>query len=319
MDILDGIYPNMENHVYHSLPGISSTDIRQMLRSLAHWQVYKNSEKEHVQAFDDGSAFHTYILERHRYEQDVIILPEGLNLKLKADREKAAGIKIEKAGWKQDEESTKELKAIHQHDSKYVISHEFSQHIEKMAEAVYDHPIARKMFKKGVAEYSYFWTGADGIRRKVRPDWLTIDNPDYPDLYVDLKTTTNADPGDFGRHASTYGYHIQAQYYLDVLARTYGEGVIKGHRFVVVEKTPPYGVIVMQFGYQSMTAAGEAVHNVLSYYKHYVLNQGLYPCYAQKEYEIEIPKFGVSRQYAFDHEGMGVRYDTPIYMEDFYN
>lgn len=57
---------------------------------------------------------------------------------------------------------------------------------------------------------------------------------------LDIKTTDDASGKGFSRTAANYQYHGQAAFYMDGLAAN-GRAV-KGFLFLVVEKTPPFGV-----------------------------------------------------------------------------
>jgi exodeoxyribonuclease VIII len=65
----------------------------------------------------------------------------------------------------------------------------------------------------GRAEVSAFWIDSrTGLLCKLRADWLhTL--PDGRVIVVDLKTTADADPAEFGRSVWKFGYHRQAAHY----------------------------------------------------------------------------------------------------------
>lgn len=60
----------------------------------------------------------------------------------------------------------------------------------------------------------------------------------------DLKTTTDASPQAVQRAVQSYGYHVQAAHYLDVIEAATGKR--PGWRFVFVEKKPPHACAVVQ-------------------------------------------------------------------------
>ena len=65
-------------------------------------------------------------------------------------------------------------------------------------------------------------------------------------LIVDLKTTMDASPDAFARTAANFNYPLQAAYYVDGLqaAGIASPDAVTSFVFLVVEKTPPYGVAV---------------------------------------------------------------------------
>lgn len=60
----------------------------------------------------------------------------------------------------------------------------------------------------------------------------------------DLKTTTDASPEAIRRSVESYGYHVQAQHYVETWRAAGGE--CRGMRFVFVEKAPPHEVAIVE-------------------------------------------------------------------------
>ena len=121
--------------------------------------------------------------------------------------------------------------------------------VRAMADAVLTHPVGGKLLEPGAgeAEVSLFWTDQRaGVQRRARLDY--VPNGRLPDgrlLLPDLKTSTTANPAEFAKAAARYGYDLQQTFYTDaVLAQHLAEDV--AFLFVVVEKTPPYLVEVVQ-------------------------------------------------------------------------
>ncbi len=93
----------------------------------------------------------------------------------------------------------------------------------------------------------------DGICCRVMVDNAPSD-PRLP-LY-DLKTTTDASPEGAVKAVTGYGYDVQAAFYLDAWRAATGEA--RRMRFVLVEKTPPYAVAVVElYDHEAMVAAGK--------------------------------------------------------------
>ena len=67
-----GIYDNMSNADYHASEGISSTGIKQVLRSPAH---YKYSSFETSEAMKFGTVAHKLALEPDDFENEFILVP----------------------------------------------------------------------------------------------------------------------------------------------------------------------------------------------------------------------------------------------------
>lgn len=136
---------------------------------------------------------------------------------------------------------------IHERGLIPLLRSEFDE-CEAMAEAVLAHPLASVLFEQGYGtpEVSAFWRDPEtNVMLRCRYDWLP-DERGGRVIVPDLKTARSANPDTFGKSAADFGYFMQDPHYLDGLA---AHGI--GNRdnafiFVLVEKTPPYLVSVVQ-------------------------------------------------------------------------
>ncbi|GAP53846.1 exodeoxyribonuclease 8 [Arthrobacter sp. Hiyo6] len=67
---------------------------------------------------------------------------------------------------------------------------------------------------------------------------------------MDLKTAASADPNEFGKTAHNFGYHQSAAHYIDGVKVATGEEL--PFHFVLVEKTAPYLVSVVQLDFEAV-------------------------------------------------------------------
>lgn len=128
-----------------------------------------------------------------------------------------------------------------------------------MSEAVLSHPVLGGYFEPTpenikLNELTLTWTDqATGLRCKVRLDALRITDDEI--LILDLKSTQDASPMEFGRSAASYGYLLQGAFYADAAfycGRAIEEalGLQEGHliglpvtfEFVAVEKERPHQI-----------------------------------------------------------------------------
>ncbi|MEV8149918.1 PD-(D/E)XK nuclease-like domain-containing protein [Arthrobacter sp. NPDC080073] len=207
-----GIYEGISNLDYHADPALGSTSLKTLAtRTPAHW-LYERDHPVHKDAYDLGTVAHSLILEQDESAVEVIDVEDkrGAKWTVPADAARAEGkIPLKFAEWEQ---------------------------VKGMRDAVMTHPVAREMFTGHRAEHSVFWE-EDGQFLKCRPDaW-------HPTILVDLKTTRNADPNEFGKTAADYGYHQSAAHYIDGVKAATGEEL--PFPFVLVEKTEPYLVSVV--------------------------------------------------------------------------
>lgn len=208
--IIDGL-PNSEYH--GAKEWLGSTSLKTLaMKTPAH---YKH-ESEH-QVFKDewniGTAAHSLILENDTTNIVVLDFP---NYTTKA---------------------AKEAKAAVIADNKQPLLAKEWEQVQAMRDSVMNHPVAGQLFSGHVPERSIFWE-QDGMKYKVRPDAL------HPDLIVDLKTTVDASPDEFGRKAYDFGYFVSAALYQEGVRQVTGKKL--PFVFVNVEKTAPYLVSVTE-------------------------------------------------------------------------
>ena len=162
--------------------------------------------------------------------------------------------------------------------------------IRAVARAVRTHPTCQRILSRGVSEVSTFAEDFDlGLQLRARIDWI----PASGNAVVDLKTCDSAHPRDFEKHIFNYRYHVQAAYYLDLLARV---GVYrKFFVFIAVEKEPPYGVSVFQLDDPAIEAGRASYKKTLLRVQECEVS-GLWPCYAEDIQDISIPTWALRQQ-----------------------
>lgn len=219
MSIEPGIYDGISNKAYHADPALGSTSLKTLAtKTPAHYQHDKQHPKT-SDAFTLGTAAHSLILED---DASGIVVVDASNWLTKDAKEaKAAAL----AAGKQP-----------------LLTKEWLQ-VVAMRDAVMAHPVARYCLTEHRAEASVFWDEG-GQTYKCRPDaWK-------PSMLADLKTTVNADPNEFGKVAHGFGYHQSAAHYIDGVKTVTGEEL--PFRFVLVEKTAPYFVSVVELDFEAV-------------------------------------------------------------------
>lgn len=128
-----------------------------------------------------------------------------------------------------------------------------AKHMEKVMEArdvFLAHSFTAKAFADGKFEQSMFWRHpVHDIWCRARPDFIA----DSRAHLNDYKSTANADPEKFGKHAFDMGYHRRAAWYLE------GCEVLFGKRpdhywFCNQEPKAPYLTSVIELDSQSLEA-----------------------------------------------------------------
>jgi hypothetical protein len=253
-----GIYSGISNADYHRDEALGSTSLKTLAtRTPAHYQHDKMHPK-FSDAFTLGTAAHSLILEG---DLSNIVTVDADNWLTKA---------------------AKEAKAATLADGRQPLLKKEMAQILAMNDAVMAHPLARAAFTDHRAEESVFWQEGP-LMLKCRPDaWK-------PGLLVDLKTAASADPREFGRTAYNFGYHQSAAHYTDGVFYATGERL--PFIFVLVEKSPPYLVSVVQLDDDAIDAGRLLNARAKEIYTD-CTETGIWPGYQSNE-PIKLPYWGI--------------------------
>jgi hypothetical protein len=210
---------------YHDDPAYSASDLKLITSTCP--QVFYQSKYEKVKlehepaikkAFRVGELCHAFTLEPDRAK-------------------KAYGVCLSrstKAGKVQAEEMA--AKGIEP-----ITSQEYDL-ASSVANAVWSHPIAKRLLSKGFAEQSFWKEDKEtGLTCKARCDFIASSFEYSGDIIVDLKTTGegNSHPDKFIKSIANYLYHLQAAHYLEVIGA-------KRFVFIAVEKVYPYAISITE-------------------------------------------------------------------------
>ena len=237
---------------YLKLDAIGSSDLREFARSPAHYRHHATAEDDPTPAMKLGTATHLAILEPGAFADSYAVLGECEG-HFKDGRPCSYAAKVLRWGHSfcgrhdpgEDDEAPIEI-----------ITAEHHERCMAMAKAVREHPEAAKLIHgPGVREASATFE-ACGVACRIRPDVLTRTG-----IHVSLKTTGDAGPETFGRHAGRMGYHTQLAFYrLGLLAL----GVdLKATVVVAVESSPPYVPAVYIVEEADLDAAAVEVERLL--------------------------------------------------------
>ena len=201
----------MSNAEYHATDAISSSAVKTVHnKSLAHWK--SRGEFKGSTVFDIGSVVHDLVLEGGRN-----------SVRGPADRRGN--------GWK-------DAYANAQAEGKTLLTASDYDLAHAVAGSLLFHPAGARMSGPDVVnEASFFAIDPDtGLELKCRPDSYWMDQG----VIYDIKTCQDASPRGVAKDFQSYGYPLQAAFYMKVL-RLAG---FKATRFVFVhaEKAAPYAV-----------------------------------------------------------------------------
>jgi hypothetical protein len=238
---------------------LSSTDIRRLLRSPAH---YKNPKIEDSPALQFGSLVHEFVL-----------LPDVAQASY---RPKAAV-----------DGRTKEGKAVRdweaalsaQQGIKFITEADYNA-ATSIATSVRTHLGTSALFASGVAEVSGILEGFCDINVRIKPDYRTDAH------IIDLKTTTDARPDPFVRSVINFSYQVQAALYVDVAEAI--DGKKRDFYWVAVEKDTPYAVAVYKASDEMLEHGRQQYRKAIDLYKECAALD-LFPAYSQQVQILDLP------------------------------
>jgi len=219
---------NMSNDEYHASPEFSSSQLKDILRSRAHFHsnnILKENERESKKHLDFGTLAHTLFLETEQFENEFVVGP-------KFDRRTKEG-KAEAAAWE----------AANQ--GKIIIDQEMLDGAHRIANnlrSLSSYQIMQNF--KGMAEASIFFTDpVYALNLRVRPDYHIIPCDEFPNgLIMDVKTSTDARQFKFSKSCSDFGYDISAAMYREGFQQHYKTEEKPEFFFLVAESTAPFNV-----------------------------------------------------------------------------
>jgi exodeoxyribonuclease VIII len=208
--------------VYHAGPGVSSSGLKELLKSPAHFRTSLEQDQEDSAALRFGRLVHMRILEPHVYAAKTIVYRDA-----KTAHPGNGNIKEIKAARQVFEDDFAQ-----ESHGKDVLSRGEADKVEAMAKACEANKLAASILGNGVAEISVYWVDVEtGVLCKARADLLR------GDAIFDLKTCYSAQAKEFQKAVVGYRYDLSAAFYMDGFATV---TPIKNFAWLAVEKTAPY-------------------------------------------------------------------------------
>ena len=259
-----GIYPDMDETTYHQdpVPGgsLSASGAKKILEAPAKFNHDRVNGQEHKDVFDFGSAAHAAVLG----VGDVVVL--------------------EFDSWRSGD--AKQAQEDARLDGATPILAKDWAVVQAMADKLREHPIASALLDpdKGRPEVSAFWR--EDIWKRCRFDWLPDATSDRL-IIGDYKTTTDASLRGFEKSIVNFGYHQQADWYLD------GARVLLGaddaaFLFIAQEKTAPYLVNVIELSAELRTIGRERNERAVHVYQR-CMETGIWPGYPTEVHKAIAP------------------------------
>lgn len=275
-DIGPGVY-DMAEDVYHAdpVPGgsLSASGAKLLLPPScpAKYRYEQDNPQPYKKAFDIGHAAHK------------LILGAGPNL-----------VCVDRPRW--DTNDVKAQVANIRATGGIPLKLDEYQEVREMAAAIRRDPLAPHLLDPtlGRAEVSLVARDPEaGVMLRSRADWLL--NSELAGVaVVDYKTTKCVEPGALSRDMYSYGYHIQAAFYLYVLRLLGLATNTSRFLFLAQEKTPPY---LTTFYEPDDTALAEGYARVREGIERYrdCTESGIWPGYTTDVVRLSLPRYATYR------------------------
>ncbi len=238
-EYIKGFKPLEMKEDYYSLTDfLSQSAMKNLKISPAHYKAYLEEPRVETDAMRFGSAYHTYVLEPEKFEEEYYVFDDSAIYQVLIGE-----------GYKSPR-STKDYKAWVESEMRVIgdkktIDKEDFEKIKAMKDRLFSHYYCRKLLTGGEAEKSivgHLQTTDGEVGVKARPDYIKEANR----FVIDLKTTHDASEDGFTRVAADMGYHIQAAFYSDLMDLITGDGRGWAFYFIAQEKVRPYAFNIFE-------------------------------------------------------------------------
>ena len=254
-----GWHENMLNSEYHASIGLSSTQVKDLIKSgrrfkEKHLDGGKRKKDDLNPNFMFGSLFHMRLLEGPKVlDQNIWNYGQKPNLRSN----------LGKLKW---ENITKEyLLRREENPDLLMCSDEELLQIETMASRVLDKEEVAKflMGKNSLKEKSGYWEDPEtGVLCKLRTDLYVPEEG----VILDVKTAYSAERADFEGAISKYGYDISASFYCEGVRAI--DGILPKFIIVAVGKRGNHTVNTFEIPEERLIRGKRLIEQALIRYKH---------------------------------------------------
>lgn len=233
----------MSNDEYHACPEFSSSQLKDILRSGAHFysnNIIKENERESKKHLDFGTLAHTLFLEPDQFENEFVVIP--------ADAPKPPTDVMRNAK-NPSEDSIKRVQwwdnFAAEHGTKITITEDLLLGAKRIADnlrTLSSYGIMKNNF--GMAEASIFFVDpVFDLQLRVRLDYHIAPCSAFPNgLLLDVKTTRDARAFKFSKDCGEYGYDLSASMYREGFQQYYNTQDKPDFIFLVPESAAPFNV-----------------------------------------------------------------------------
>ena len=298
------------NEEYHGNKDyIGSTSLKKLKVSPLH---YINQEPLDTEAVFFGSAYHCFILEPEKFDNEYFVIDDSEfckqliefgTLDAKGNRKQVSKPRAtnEYKNWYEQQ--------ISKANGRILIDTDDFNTMVKMKDRLFRNRFCKSLLTGGESEKSYYCdietnSGAK-VGVKVRPDHCKKNKR----FISDLKTCQDASVDGFTRHAADMGYHISAALYSDMLSLYEGKGMEWTFFFVAQEKKYPYAFNIFEASPQFI-AQGRYEYELLLELLNWCKVNNKWPGYqvfCENRFginEISLPKYAIKQFDFFTHNNL---------------
>lgn len=269
---------------YHRFRAASASGLRVIhARTPAHLRKTWDEQDKPSLALVLGTLIHGLVLEPQTPLPRIAIVPDTYTVPADAKPAKGAPGPGEVVAWNNRAKWCRDWRALQEAAGKIVLDAEDMATVRECAEAVGQCAEASELLRTSAhRESTLVWETEARTPCKARLDAWGEDA-----LIVDIKTTTDASPSGFARHAYDLGYHLQAAWYVDGLEAL--TGWMASFYFVAVEKDSRL-VTVHHATNDFLQRGREAYGRALEQFEH-AWQSGVWPGYAPGIHDLDVPEW----------------------------
>lgn len=287
-DFAPGIHHDISHADYLAIPALSSTSLKRLIRSAAHYRYALDNPDADDQTVSKsmGTALHMGILEPHRFDGgDVVTLPE--------DAPRRASI-TQRNAKTQGASTIASIDFWDRFDAdnagRTVLRPDEFRIVSGMVESVRRHPMYDDLFGHGSSEVTFQWRDARlGTECKSRLDHET---PQF--IVADVKSCRDASPDGFARAAASYGYHYQEAHYRSGYQHLRDRDP-EAFLFVAVENVAPYCCAIYTLASNAIRFADDRIEAAM-YLHANCLKIGYWPGYSKRITPVALPRYATTLQ-----------------------
>ncbi len=266
IDIGPGMYDAVDFEDYASIDAHNGSSVVNMTRSPLYYRWQKDHPEPPTPQMILGTITHRMILEPDRVG-DFVVYGDKPNEKVRMGKV-----------WEEFKQ---------EHEGHTIITRTERDAMVQIAVAVRRSPVIAALLKDGRSEVSMVWKDTEmGHMCKGRMDYLR-EEP----MILDLKTTKDARPFQFGNQAYKLGYHIKLSMYQDGYFALNGE--LAPVKIIAVENKPPYDCAIYSVSSDILQQGAEDYRRLMLRIKE-CEESGMWPGAVEGEAALSLPTYAFS-------------------------